>query len=266
MPRVQRSYTKTIKGREDSGYAKWGFVIYRGTHNNDTQWENFMTLLKELFAYELRHVGQYEELWHDLLWTVIEDRDSLDGAPKDVIRARFREWVAARSVERDGPGGDAPCLTKDIPRFRYCIYVDQASMLSLTAEPTQSARQWLLDGEVVIIDGTHGHHDEDIHRLRSPNKKGVEEDEDREDDASESEESEDIPDEEYSLIEGNSAEDVGWTYISVIRLIGQYEEWHNLGTDWEMWDWVYRGRRPETGPRTGRGVPISTVDLSGREL
>lgn len=74
-----------VRARRNSGYQKWGFVIFRGTHKDDRLWHTFMTLLKEEVAAELQQARLYEELWPDLLWTVIEARETLEGAPKDLV-------------------------------------------------------------------------------------------------------------------------------------------------------------------------------------
>ena len=107
--------SQTINCRVLTGYPKWGFVIYRGTYADDSLWLKALALLKSN-AYELLRSfdidvklnhpdnstpGCEELLGPDLQWTVIEDRATLDGATKDAVRARFREWAAARSVERE---------------------------------------------------------------------------------------------------------------------------------------------------------------------
>ncbi|KAM0326097.1 hypothetical protein ACHAQA_006690 [Verticillium albo-atrum] len=234
-------YPSIVNQRASTGFAKWGFVIYRGTYDNDTRWETFITLLKASLVEELQYVEQEDELGPDLEWTIIEDRTNLEGASKDNVRAQFLEWVAARSVERDGVQANVPWLVKYVPRFRYCLYVDEASFGSITAHRVRMTGQWCLDGgKVVIIDGTHGHNDEE---------------EKEEDDSEESEE-----DDGYTSVEGNTSYDVGWAYIDAIGLGDLYASLCWAGCDSEKWEGVYRGRRPDRGPDRGQGQPLSAVD------
>lgn len=190
--------------------------------------------------------GVQGELGPDLEWTIIEDK-ALEGASRDAVRARFLEWVAARSDERDGPGAAAPWIPKACPRFKYCIYVDRACLDSITVTRDEWHRgpgiHWNLRGQVVIIDGTHGHHDEDFRHMMP---------EDGDEDG-----------EEYDPLEGNTDWDVGWTYVDAGHLTVYYENLHQQGmTDWETWEMVYDRCRPSSeGPRRARGEPLVSVDL-----
>ncbi|KAF5977521.1 hypothetical protein FCOIX_6440 [Fusarium coicis] len=54
----------------------------------------------------------------------MEDCETLDNASKDQVCDQFSQWASERSVERDGAGAEDP-LAVLLPRYRYCIYVDQ---------------------------------------------------------------------------------------------------------------------------------------------
>ncbi|EJT80336.1 hypothetical protein GGTG_00337 [Gaeumannomyces tritici R3-111a-1] len=227
LPSYPPGYTRnrggladTINTRYRLRYRKWNFVVFRGTYEDDALWAKFVALLKDNYAARLEREEAQDELGPDLEWTIIEDK-ALEGASRNAIRARFLEWIAARSDERDGPGAAAPWIPKECPRFKYCIYVDRACLDSLTVARNYRRGpgiHWYLRGQVVVIDGTHGHHDED------PDDEDEDEDED----------------EGYEPLEGNPAWDVGWTYVDAGFLTGTYESLHLKMTDWETtqaWDW-----------------------------
>lgn len=66
-------------------------------------------------------------------WTIVEDREALDGAPKGDVHSRFRRWSEARSVERDGPGADHELIGQMglVARFEACIVVDKECLDSM---------------------------------------------------------------------------------------------------------------------------------------
>lgn len=128
---VSTGYENTINTRALVGFPKWGFVIYRGTYEDDAVWKTCIELIKINVESALRDANQAEILVPDLEWTVIEDHDTLDEASKDTVRQKFREWAANHSVDRDGPGADGPFVAQRVPRFRYCVYIDKTSLDAL---------------------------------------------------------------------------------------------------------------------------------------
>ncbi|KAH7308431.1 hypothetical protein B0I35DRAFT_515566 [Stachybotrys elegans] len=232
-----------IDSRVANGFVNWGFVIFRGVYGNDAEWDKFMSLYKASVADELYDFGKQEELGPDLEWTIIEDRDALEGATKEAVRARFLEWVAARSIERDGELGDKPWVAKSMPRFKYCLYVDEVCFKTIVARPggdqTRGPQWRLAGGNVVIINGMHEDYDDDEYDSDDPDG-----------------------DDEYSPIDGNTNYDVGWAYIDVIGYTELFSHLSSGGSDSEIWyGMVYRGCRPEKHPERvhGCGQPLSAV-------
>ncbi|KAH8169000.1 hypothetical protein LIA77_11126 [Sarocladium implicatum] len=238
---------KGIPSSFRSGFNKWGFVIIRGVYDNEAAWDTFMKLLKDSTTQALQRRQQEEELGPHCEWTVIEDRQALENASKDTARARFREWVDARSVERDGPGADLTRVVECVPRFRCCIYVDKASFGSLSVRadgPLKAPTHWTLNGQVVLIDGMHVRHTE-------------EEEEDDDVDSEEQDSEDEGPGfEEYKSVDGDTAYDVGWMYVNVIELEDLYDQLFFNSHDWEA---VYRGRRPGIGSEPGKGQPLQAA-------
>ncbi|KAJ1326056.1 hypothetical protein MN608_09258 [Microdochium nivale] len=229
-------------------FPKWGFVVLRGVYDNDAEWATFISLYKANVADELHGFGLEDELGPHLEWTVIEDRATLENAPKDAVRARFLEWVNTRSVERDGEGAEAPWLVKSLPRFRYCLYIDELCFSTLSAVPVKEAVKGgncrLTKGKIIIIDGTFGNRDIDNEPYPD------EEDEDSDD-----------CDGGWEPVEGNTEYDVGWAYINVLGPVELYSLLSCGGCDSEKWMPVYRGNRPDIQPtrRAIAGEPFSAI-------
>ncbi|KLU87062.1 hypothetical protein MAPG_06067 [Magnaporthiopsis poae ATCC 64411] len=230
----------TVNQRIRYGYHKWGFVIYRCTYDDDALWEAFVTMLKASAAAYLQARKQENILGPDLQWTIIEDRATLDGASKETVRQHFLDWVAAHSVERDGEGIDNPSVPQ-LPRFRYCVYVD-ADCLNAIRAWWCSVRPagYRLRGEVVVIQAAP----------ETPDGSLDSEEEDDEDD-------EDV----YDAVEGCTADNVGWMYYAADGLLELYEELAWTGSHTETWRLVYERPGPD-GPREERGENPVSADLS----
>ena len=64
--------------------AKWGFVIYRTTYQDDDQWNRFMEHINTRVRLELEQ-GRDAELFTRIDWCVQED-PALEGAPVSEVR------------------------------------------------------------------------------------------------------------------------------------------------------------------------------------
>lgn len=122
-----------IQGMQQTGYQKWGFVIYRCTYTDDEAWSRYVQYVKDKIIAFLDHIGQQFLLEKYLEVQVFEDRDQLDGASKAQVRALLADWAEQnRQTEQGGPG-TATQFAKMLPRFNYGIYVDQACLDTLIA-------------------------------------------------------------------------------------------------------------------------------------
>ncbi|KAM3443537.1 hypothetical protein MY4824_000423 [Beauveria thailandica] len=138
---------------QQTGFHAWGFVIYRGcSYADDAAWQRFVAYMKQEVHNTLLATPRLpppttststststslldtsgRQLAPYLEWTVIED-PRLENASKDAVRAHFASWAAARSPRRDGPGADGPFIESHVPRFMYCVYVDQRCLRTLAA-------------------------------------------------------------------------------------------------------------------------------------
>ena len=121
-----------------SGHHKWGLVIYRTTYGDEAGWNRFLERLQACAADSLDIYSRTERLGPLLQWTVVDD-PTLNSATTAVVQQHFRAWVQTRSVARDGPGADADPMTllSYIPRYRFCLCVDNVSIASLERKKIQ---------------------------------------------------------------------------------------------------------------------------------
>lgn len=126
LPSIIRSIQKT-------GLRSWGFRIYRCTYDNDAAWARYVGILENELAEGLDATGSDYMLTPYHEWTIVEDREALDGASKADVRALFREWSEARSVARDGPGADHELIAAAglVARYEACIMVDKECLDSM---------------------------------------------------------------------------------------------------------------------------------------
>lgn len=115
---------------KETGFHTWGFRIYRCTsYEDDELWAIFLNFFKQDIHNDLsRRGGQKLFLERYADWTVIEDK-SLEGASKEEIRSQFISWRDEHSVSRQRPPmsfDDEASLR--LPRFTYCLYVDEDCM------------------------------------------------------------------------------------------------------------------------------------------
>lgn len=73
----------------ERNHIKWGFVIYRRTYADDEAWARFISVLKDCSHNYLITQDGARELAEKLVWTVHEDRASLDGASVEQVREHY---------------------------------------------------------------------------------------------------------------------------------------------------------------------------------
>lgn len=107
-------------------HNKFGFPIFRTSYKHDNDlWSAYIEgLYHSSLECTLEYFGRKERLGPFFYCPVIEDRATLDGASKDQIRERFKEWVKDTSDARDGNGA-VKMWKNDAPTYQYCLMVDE---------------------------------------------------------------------------------------------------------------------------------------------
>ncbi|PPJ51966.1 hypothetical protein CBER1_10082 [Cercospora berteroae] len=119
------NHADNIEGwmREDHE-DKWGFVIYRCTYSNDSDWQIFL----DRYTHFMRNTLEFYnglEIFDRLDITVIEDQQTLQGASSAAVREHFKAWSDEHYPERSND----PWYNNQ--RVKYCICVDEACLRSV---------------------------------------------------------------------------------------------------------------------------------------
>lgn len=207
---------------------RWGFVIYRCTYGDDVAWSRFLDHLNKRKDYVLEDCYCTPELAASIDWNVQED-PALDGASKDEVRRRFKQWVASDACRTEFPADmDASrlqCLLAENPRYNYCIHVDADSLDSVINRgppPTEPDMENI--SYVNLIRADDAWEALDFDRCDWSRRKLVPDQE------------EDPFDEGEPEVEGSRLSDVGWMKVSPDGLVpGVYD----ILTRSAMWDVFY---------------------------
>ncbi|KAK6825585.1 hypothetical protein PG987_013079 [Apiospora arundinis] len=153
----------------ETGYAEWGFIIYRCAYGDDALWDRYMKYFKEGIHDELvEHECEFMEKY--ARWTVVEDEADLQGASKLRVRQRFVDWRDRHCVwrqhqpwfEKHLPDFLPPTETLRLPRFTYCLHVDQDCLETVNAhaagKPTETPNYPAPYLVVAVIDGNFVDH------------------------------------------------------------------------------------------------------------
>ncbi|KAI6839556.1 hypothetical protein KC332_g6544 [Hortaea werneckii] len=208
LPSAQR---KILEDLAKLGHDKWGFVIYRCTYRDNQAWDLFKDIVRRRTLEDMAD-SDAPEAADRLEWTFVDDEASLDGASKNQLRARFRQW-ATEAISTENPRAEHHQIFA-VPRYRYLIQVDEQSLRSVVSSP---ALDPLGKGYVNFVDSQWTQSSGD------------------DDDASEEDE------EGYELIEGCAEEDVGWMKIAAIMIDASF---YDIASSFAYGGWLVYYKRP----------------------
>lgn len=149
----------------------------------------------------------------------MEDRETLEGASIDAVRDLFVKWRDEHSVERKPhwtsqviPTAKDPPLR--LPRFTYCLYVDQKCLNTVTAfaekfPPPHRFAPIPPPLVAVMIDGDF----DESQYVRGGSRAALEDQG------------------EFPAIDGRTCKYVGWEYVDVQSLGSLYDNLHSRHMD-----------------------------------
>ncbi|KAJ5111310.1 hypothetical protein N7532_001845 [Penicillium argentinense] len=135
----------------------WGWVFYRTTYEDDEAWDHFKglvnTSVRNIVNMETR-VKMRDILSDTLKITFIEDKEKLNGASKDQLRAHFQQWVTD-SFQAENPDADKDLIhhSEPVPRYRYFFEIDDQALRNCLWDVGQSAEKGSGEGYANFIDG-----------------------------------------------------------------------------------------------------------------
>lgn len=116
---------------EEDKLKQWGFVLIRCTYGSQEAWEKFFRLAKQ-DAYDYFEQRGMEDsgVYTSLVWTVIEDADTLDGASFLDTSRRFEAWLEGDGSQ-EKQGSIFANTWSYCPRYTYFLNVDLESLESV---------------------------------------------------------------------------------------------------------------------------------------
>ncbi|EAS35440.3 uncharacterized protein CIMG_00794 [Coccidioides immitis RS] len=134
---ILNSSSKQIRHLLDrKKHTKWGFVIYRCTYEDDAAWETLLSILKERTHGHLKREDSLD-LEDKLEWTVIEDKEKLDGANVGTVGDMFLNWVESEEAKHEQlmhagePEMQPGSMLGITPRYLCCVHVGAESLNSV---------------------------------------------------------------------------------------------------------------------------------------
>jgi hypothetical protein len=114
----------------EDGFKTWGFVIYRCTYRNDSDWEKFLARFLSSVRESLEFYSGLD-LLDTFNPTVFEDL-SFEGATVTTLREHFHQWKKTALKEEQGVSED---YIPESGRYRFFVNVDQEAMETVLSAP-----------------------------------------------------------------------------------------------------------------------------------
>jgi hypothetical protein len=104
----------------------WGFLIYRCDYRSDDAWKTFLEGWTSRVKSYLNEQYNDADLLEKMLFTVKDDRLSLNNASVDQVHNLFSAWI--RSDEAHAERKAAGYGLISFPRYDYCVHVDARAL------------------------------------------------------------------------------------------------------------------------------------------
>jgi hypothetical protein len=127
---VRRARTGSRRSFKKDSFKKWGFVTYRCTYQNNSDWDKFIARFVNAVPDDLEFYNGLD-LLDTFTPTVLED-PSFEGATVATLREHFNQWAKTSLREEQGVAEDYYACTG---RYRFFIMVDQEAMESVLSAP-----------------------------------------------------------------------------------------------------------------------------------
>jgi hypothetical protein len=249
---------QALKFIEDRTFVPiWGLIVYRTTYSDEEKWTHFNHLFQEGVRKFVRNINEYGDLAHldHLDFTVRDNKDLFDNASKSDLRNHFREWLKSDDVflEQGLNRSDDPEAidSSGSLRYSYFIEVNEEAMQSVLQNGTETGYVnfvWLDDPsyDEMEDDDAEDNDDEDEEDDAGRNKAKEKEGEDEDGNGEGADGEYDMKDQDgkhipfsqddgFEVIEGSTAEHVGFQKIAVEHIYPHYwGQMIRLGEDWVL--------------------------------
>ncbi|KAK3372635.1 hypothetical protein B0H63DRAFT_453945 [Podospora didyma] len=118
---------------------QWGFVIFRCTYKLQEKWDRFIALARK-HARKFLEDRERDDLHGSLVWTVIHDRETLEGAGILDTSRRFAEWDENEG-KQEREGSKFTDTWNNCPRYTFFLRADENSVESVVDERQANDRR-----------------------------------------------------------------------------------------------------------------------------
>lgn len=205
---------------QKDNHVIWGFVIYRTTYTNQSDWDEFMVRLRAILEDDFDYCNGRDILGKFAL-TVMDNKEQFDGASSHDVRRHFQRWTVDNyKIEQPQSQvtGEEALSTGHYSRYCFAVQVDTESLRSIIYEESTPLRPWV---KVVKKAWT-----------QDPEREADSED----DDGNENEDEDDAASEPDEPIEGVKQYDVGWVKVP---FSGVMTEWYEYSAERNEWARTY---------------------------
>ncbi|GES63342.1 hypothetical protein ATEIFO6365_0007002900 [Aspergillus terreus] len=121
--------------------SPWGFVVYRCSYHDNSQWQRMVQLITSSVEESLTLNRRIDLLSRHRL-TIMDDATQFDGATSHMVRDNVQSWVSSQlsavledSEQRKSPvnGGESSIDVEMTlgTRYNFCLFVDNIALESL---------------------------------------------------------------------------------------------------------------------------------------
>ncbi|KAM3450986.1 hypothetical protein MY3296_005629 [Beauveria thailandica] len=197
---------KPDKVAADKG--KWGSVIFRTAYGGDSDakfaFEALNTKAKE-------SLEKYERMDLALLmeFLVVQDREELESATTYEVREQFAQWAVDRAVVLNNSldrlkGGFGTPMGGGNMRYEFCLLADWRSINSTMATPRPGSCYSYMVPFIGVVQMGYMSQEQELGLRNEWDENGNLES-------------------EKVAIEGNTEDDVGWYYLPLADVVGDYD-------------------------------------------
>ncbi|KAK8142745.1 hypothetical protein G3M48_008305 [Beauveria asiatica] len=193
--------------------GKWGSVIFRTAYGGDSDakfaFEALNTKAKE-------SLEKYERMDLALLmeFLVVQDREELESATTYEVREQFAQWAVDRAVVLNNSldrlkGGFGTPMGGGNMRYEFCLLADWRSINSTMATPRPGSCYSYMVPFIGVVQMGYMSQEQELGLRNDWDENGNLES-------------------EKVAIEGNTEDDVGWYYLPLADVVGDYDNVYTL--------------------------------------
>lgn len=104
----------------------WGFLVYRCDYRSDDAWKTFVNSWSSRVKSYLNEQYGDADLVGKMLFTVKDDRPSLDNASVERVHKLFSEWIRSDEAHTERKAAGYGHIS--FPRYDYCVHVDARAL------------------------------------------------------------------------------------------------------------------------------------------